>query len=126
VISRISLRQSTCQSVHGTSPLPLKPTREGQELGQGPFSYIINRRQLGLRPSSLRIIHKPAYRSTFTMDKEYKAADVLHDEAINIPQHLDDETGLSSVRRAQVEKRLKLKLDLRFSILIVIYILNYM
>lgn len=60
------------------------------------------------------------------MEKEYKAADVLHDEAINIPQHLNDETGLSSVRRAQVEKRLKLKLDLRFSILIIIYILNYM
>ncbi|KAJ9114534.1 hypothetical protein QFC20_001407 [Naganishia adeliensis] len=59
------------------------------------------------------------------MEKEYKAADVLHDEAINIPQHLNDETGLSSVRRAQVEKRLKLKLDLRFSILIIIYILNY-
>lgn len=60
------------------------------------------------------------------MDKEYKSGDVLHDEAVNIPQHLDDETGVSSVRRAQVEKRLKLKLDLRFSILIVIYILNYM
>lgn len=60
------------------------------------------------------------------MEKEYKNATVLHDEAINIPQHLDDEVGLSSVRRAQVEKRLKLKLDLRFSILIVIYILNYM
>jgi hypothetical protein len=33
-------------------------------------------------------------------------------------------TGMTYERRLKVEKKLKLKLDLRFSILVVIYILN--
>lgn len=42
-----------------------------------------------------------------------------------IHQYIPEE-GFSDERRAAVEKKLKRKLDARFSILVLIYILNYM
>ncbi|KAJ9104362.1 hypothetical protein QFC19_004004 [Naganishia cerealis] len=58
-------------------------------------------------------------------EESFKIEQQLNESEPPIHKHLEDE-GVEVTRRAQVEKKLKLKLDARFSILIVIYILNYM
>ncbi|KAJ9124552.1 hypothetical protein QFC24_003344 [Naganishia onofrii] len=56
-------------------------------------------------------------------EESFKIEQQLNESEPPIHQHLEDE-GVDVTRRSQVEKKLKRKLDARFSILIVIYILN--